>query len=129
MHIRTLCAVVLLTSCSADPAPCELSGAYRISAREVSGDCGPMPDQVDSTMTAELPGCSQRRAAPPPDVECGLNYTRTCVAPDGSSLLLGVSIARELDDETWSGAADATLRDAAGRVTCHSLYRLTFTRQ
>jgi len=133
MRNQTVCLVAWLTACAADGSapPCRApSGDYRVTARERSGTCGPIPDEVDSTDTGELPGCMQTAYPPDPgETGCTLTYSRSCRARDGSLLVLGVSIERQEDDETWSGAADVEAQDASGRTLCHSLYTVTFTKR
>lgn len=131
MRLVGVFLLLAAVGCSSAPPPCELDGKYRIVAHESRGDCGPLPDQVDSTDTPDVRGCMQSPASmgPDGDQECVVTYSRTCRAVDGSRVILGVSVQREEDDETWTGAADVELWDPSGNVLCHSLYFLTFIRQ
>ena len=119
--MRTLSASLLLTciACAAEP-PCEPpQGLYKTTTRELSGDCGELGSQLESTGGGEPPGCT--RTDLPAGEGCGRNYRRRCVQADGSAAELVVAVDRQDDDRTWSGTADVRLVERSGQVLCHSL--------
>lgn len=125
-----LAFAILTTACGSDgPLPCKLDGSYRIVAHESMGNCGPLPDQMQSTSDRDNCMTGSFSAGPDGDQECVVTYARTCRTPDGSKAILGVSVQREEDDSTWTGAGDVRIWDPSGAVVCHSLYFLTFIRQ
>ena len=126
MRKLTVGFVTMLTACAAEP-PCDPpQGLYRTTLRELSGDCGELGPQLETTGGGEPPGCT--RMDLPAGEGCGRNYRRRCVQPDGLVAELLIGVDRQDDDRTWAGTADLRILES-GQQLCHSIYAVTFDQQ
>lgn len=127
--------LVVLVGCSGEdePEPCDLAhrkGTYLQVAKERSGDCGPLPDQV-TRLDGELPAeCTLDAPDEISADQCKVSRSWTCAiaSPPGSVQAVGVSTERDAGARL-TGIITMTIRDGAGDYVCSGTYDVMFTRQ
>jgi hypothetical protein len=107
--------------------PCaDRSGAYTVHYEELSGDCGPMNDEIvvaESSLGSACEGSSVTSTD-----NCVITTDVLCPAGGGETFRLSGQVAWSKDGSKATAKIDVGFRDDAGRLLCSSIYRVTFQR-
>ena len=114
--------------------PCvDRRGTYVVTWHERSGNCGPIPEQVDvvdqNTATGPVPGCVN--SAPPPANadNCTVNLDVTCPVQDKGTVTDRGEVNWSHDGSMGAGIIQVIVNDLVGAIVCSETYDVTYVRR
>lgn len=120
--------LILAAGCASDPPPCDFSShTYLRTSRELSGDCGPVPDFVDDPSAGDVTMTGCTGGPIPAEGACAMGSHQICPTGTGYTTETVIAVHRTDDDSTYEGTADLKLYDMQSTLLCHSVYAVTFT--
>ena len=121
---------IACSSSTSSDGPCaQRSGAYSIKSKTRDGDCGELPEQIqtlDKQPTEPEPPCTGTISYS--DQNCTVTLSATCPGPNGTTIKSS-GIARWSEDGS-SGTATIGMNilDPVGRGICTGSYDWTYTK-
>lgn len=107
----------------------ELSGTWRISYKEVDGDCGPIPAETVNLSSSGSGGGGACKTAVQ-DIssdKCRLDFDYTCPTTDGKGTQRWSGVTKQTAEDRLEADSTAQLQHPA-LGACRSTYKVTYTK-